>query len=91
LTPPRSAPRPQAYYLEAPFAIERAPTAPLHAVPKAAAAGTKALGAGLKGGPRAAQHRGVSVHQLLEYPVRTLVFEAGDSLAEVRFWGGGPS
>ncbi|PSC69751.1 GDP-L-galactose phosphorylase 1 [Micractinium conductrix] len=60
----------QAYYLAAPFAIERAPTAPL-ALPG-------------QEGCKAKRCPGrVRVERLLEYPVRTLVFEAGDSLAEL--------
>ena len=57
----------QAYYLAAPMALERAPSVPL--------SGTAA---GVKGGKR-----GVTVGQLVGYPVRGLVFEAGDSLAEL--------
>ena len=49
----------QAYYLAAPFAVERAPTQ------------------GLQGFKR---RRDVEVAQLMEYPVRGLVFEAGESL-----------
>jgi GDP-L-galactose phosphorylase len=66
----------QAYYLAAPFAIERAPTVPLPpglAPPNGAAFGRR-------GGRR---RPGVSIEQLAEYPVRGLVFEAGDSLEEL--------
>ena len=71
LSPPLLHLHPQAYYLAAPFAIERAPTAPL-ALPG-------------QEGCKAKRCPGrVRVERLLEYPVRTLVFEAGDSLAEVR-------
>ncbi len=57
----------QGFYLAAPMAIERAPTAPLPAA------------AGLR-----AQQGSVRVQQLADYPVRSLVFEAGGSLKEVR-------
>ncbi|GAB4813334.1 hypothetical protein N2152v2_000380 [Parachlorella kessleri] len=81
----------QAYYLEAPFAIERAPTAPLAPAASCAAASAAAAAAGRGAGlgrkalsPRAGTpRRAVSIQQLLEYPVRTLVFEAGDSLEEL--------
>lgn len=62
----------QAYYLAAPFAMERAPTAQLN------------LFAGKKGGA-VKLGSGVTVEQLEEYPVRSLVFEAGDSLQEVGY------
>lgn len=54
--------RPQAYYLAAPFAVERAPTVALR---------------GLK------RRRGVHISALAQYPVRGLVFEAGDALADL--------
>jgi GDP-L-galactose phosphorylase len=57
----------QAYYLAAPMALERAPTEPLRAAPST---------------PRC-RKRGVRVCRLTGYPVRGLVFEAGDSLAEL--------
>lgn len=45
--------------------------------------------ASISGAPSKARRRpgGVRIDRLLEYPVRTLVFEAGDSLAEVRAVG----
>jgi GDP-L-galactose phosphorylase len=49
----------QAYYLAAPFAVERAPTTAL---------------------PNAVRRKDVEVAQLAEYPVRGLVFEAGETL-----------
>ena len=55
----------QAYFLNAPFAIERAPTTPL-----AAACGKRRRCCG-----------DVSVHRLARYPVRALVFEVGASMA----------
>ncbi|KAL4442130.1 hypothetical protein ABPG77_011391 [Micractinium sp. CCAP 211/92] len=90
----------QAYYLAAPFAMERAPTAPLDlpALERAAAAATHGgadddckpcdaapAAASISGAPSKARRRpgGVRIDRLLEYPVRTLVFEAGDSLAEL--------
>lgn len=57
----------QAYFLTAPFAIERAPTAPL--------AGS--------GGKRRRCCGDVTVHRLARYPVRALVFEVGDRLKEL--------
>lgn len=63
-------PSSQAYYLQAPYAIERAPTVPLPA---------GVLSAG--GAAKAAAAR-VVVQQLAEYPVRALVFEAQHSLEE---------
>ena len=59
----------QAYYLAAPFPCERAPTVPLPAYPDLA---------------RPRRRGGLRVCQLAQYPVCGLVFEAGDSLAEVR-------
>ncbi|KAL4427939.1 hypothetical protein ABPG75_002028 [Micractinium tetrahymenae] len=95
----------QAYYLAAPFAMERAPTAPLNLLAleraAAAAAATQEVAgidcepcaappaapafASIPSVPGKARRRasGVRVERLLEYPVRTLVFEAGDSLAEL--------
>jgi hypothetical protein len=66
--------------------MERAPTAPLDSValglaPKGSAAGMLQP----SGKTRRRAAGGVRVEQLREYPVRTLVFEAGDSLAEVGF------
>jgi GDP-L-galactose phosphorylase len=60
----------QAYYLAAPMALERAPTAPLSRTDKHVAA-TEHNGYGMR------------ICRLAEYPVRGLVFEAGNSLAEV--------
>jgi GDP-L-galactose phosphorylase len=77
----------QAYYLAAPFAMERAPTAPLDAEALGfggVASLASALGGLGKGGRRRrAGAASVRVERLVEYPVHTLVFEAGDSLAEV--------
>jgi GDP-L-galactose phosphorylase len=68
----------QAYYLGAPMAIERAPTAPL------------TLPGGRGGGAFAARKRGgVRVARLEGYPVRALVFEVGDSLAALAAAVGG--
>jgi hypothetical protein len=58
----------QAYYLAAPFAVERAPTVALR---------------GLK------RRRGVHIAALSHYPVRGLVFEAGDALADLAAVVGG--
>ena len=58
----------QAYYLAAPFAVERAPTVALR---------------GLK------RRRGVHISALAQYPVRGLVFEAGDALADLAAVVGG--
>lgn len=80
----------QAYYLAAPFAMERAPTAPLDLA--ALALAPKGSAAGMVQPSGKTRRRAVGsarVEQLLEYPVRTLVFEAGDSLAEVRRFKGG--
>ncbi|EFN58342.1 hypothetical protein CHLNCDRAFT_57139 [Chlorella variabilis] len=72
----------QAYYLAAPYAMERAPTVPLELEGLGAGAGAGSPPPqGGKGRRRAAT--GVRVDQLREYPVRSLVFEAGDSLREV--------
>ena len=57
--------------------MERAPTAPLGGTAWGLPAGA---GCGTKGRRRPG---GVRVEQLAEYPVRTRVFEAGDSLHEV--------
>ncbi len=81
----------QAYYLAAPYAMERAPTAPLDAAWGLGPAGD-ALSAAASphlGKARRRSSGGVRVEQLAEYPVRTLVFEAGDSLQEVSKQGGG--
>lgn len=55
----------QGYYLQAPFAVERAPTAPLP---------------GYTGSRR---FKDVRVFQLVEYPVRGLVFECGQNLPDM--------
>ena len=55
----------QGYYLQAPFAVERAPTAPL---------------LGYTGSRR---FKDVRVYQLVEYPVRGLVFECGQNLPDM--------
>lgn len=97
----------QAYYLAAPFAMERAPTAPLDLAGIGLAgtstftaggsfiAGSATAGAGagaflppsgkfgMGGKTRRRAASWVRVERLLEYPVRTLVFEAGESLREL--------
>ena len=55
----------QGYYLQAPFAVERAPTVPLP---------------GYTGSRR---FKDVRVFQLVEYPVRGLVFECGQNLPDM--------
>ena len=55
----------QGYYLQAPFAVERAPTVPLP---------------GYTGSRRL---KDVRVFQLVEYPVRGLVFECGQNLPDI--------
>ncbi|DBA93584.1 hypothetical protein WJX82_005397 [Trebouxia sp. C0006] len=55
----------QGYYLQAPFAVERAPTAPVPAY----------------SGSR--RFKDVRVYQLVEYPVRGLVFECGQNLPDM--------
>lgn len=55
----------QGYYLQAPFAVERAPTAALP---------------GYTGSRR---YKDVRVFQLVEYPVRGLVFECGQNLLDM--------
>ena len=59
----------QAYYLAAPYPLERAPTAPI-----------KRAGATIKLGSIKGD---VSVSELVGYPVRGLVFEMGTSLGEL--------
>lgn len=54
----------QAYYLAAPFAVERAPTQALTGYRR---------------------RKDVEVAQLAEYPVRGLVFEAGESLTAMAY------
>lgn len=63
----------QAYYLAAPMPIERAPTEVLGEDPRFSRAGKFPKWRG----------RGVKVCKLVNYPVRGLVFEAGDSLQEL--------
>lgn len=75
----------QAYYLAAPFAMERAPTAPLDLAAlglKSRCNAADAVPTLIGGKGRRRPACGVRVEQLREYPVRSLVFEAGDSLQE---------
>lgn len=74
----------QAYYLAAPYAMERAPTAPLDpSWGLGTGADSLAATSPNPGKARRRVNGGVRVEQLAEYPVRTLVFEAGDSLQEL--------
>ena len=89
----------QAYYLNAPMALERAMTGPLPdgilpsspqsiASPSSSAQPTWSGGSGGGGSPGAgtaknARKRGVKIQQLMDYAVRGMVFEAGDSLEEL--------
>ena len=78
----------QAYYLAAPYAMERAPTAPLDpSWGLGTGADSLAAASPNPGKARRRVNGGVRVEQLAEYPVRTLVFEAGDSLQEVSAGG----
>lgn len=64
--------------------MERAPTAPLDPSWGLGSAGEALATASPNPGKgRRRGGGGVRVEQLAEYPVRTLVFEAGDSLQEV--------
>ena len=68
----------QAYYLAAPMALERATTCPL----PSSIHNKYALGANANGLVKN-RGKGMRIYQLADYPVRGLVYEAGDSLEEV--------
>ena len=69
--------------------MERAPTAPLDpSWGLGTGADSLAATSPNPGKARRRVNGGVRVEQLAEYPVRTLVFEAGDSLQEVSAGGG---
>ena len=61
----------QAYFLQQPFPIERAPTMPLAPPPGAAAGGRRCACAD------------IAISRLVHFPVRALVFEVGRSLADL--------
>lgn len=70
----------QAYYLAAPMALERAPSASLPGVsPSLASTAAQEV----FGTSESSTHRNVRVCKITGYPVRGLVFEAGDSLREM--------
>jgi hypothetical protein len=69
--------------------MERAPTAPLDLAAlglKSRCNAADAVPTLIGGKGRRRPACGVRVEQLREYPVRSLVFEAGDSLQEVIRW-----
>lgn len=73
----------QAYYLAAPMAIERAPTALLRS---SSAAKSTGINPRIGGTSAHGRHRGkndVKIFELVGYPVKGLVYEAGESLSEL--------